>query len=314
MRRILLILALVGTQAMAQQSRMSPRSAKITPREIKAIDKVVIIKAISSTKRSFLIRLGFNDGIAHDQSALFSNKFNTIEARAIEVSSSSSLWEVRDTRSVAPFDKNDIVVFTNNLERKPFEVPELSRVEARVAQLEAKKGGDVDSFAVRGSFSRTMSESTTETASEGNPLRQGYQFELMYLRKFAKRWEYSIGFRYDSEVATLEEPALDIPTTRLLGTFDLLYHFTNNTEAPHYYASVGVGYGRSTTDIDGVQSSGTAIVLPIARLGRTFDWVKSMTFFGEVAFESISMVEQLEDAEEQTTTIVSGKFSLGIRF
>ncbi len=314
MRWIFLSIALLGTQVFAQQTRMNPRSAKITPREIKAIDKVVIIKAISTTKKSFLIRLGFNDGIAHDQSALFSNKFNTIEARAIEVSSGSSLWEVRDDRSVAPFDKNDIVVFTNNLERKPFEVPELSRLETRVAQMEAKKGGDVDSFAVRGSFSRAMSESTTETSNEGNPLRQGYQFELMYLRQFAKRWEYSIGVRYDSEVTTLESPALDIPTTRLLGTFDLVYHFNSDLTRPHYYGSVGIGYGRSTTDIDGVQSSGSAVVLPIARLGRTFDWVDSMIFFGEVAFESISMVEKLEDAQEQTTTIVSGKFSLGIRF
>lgn len=314
MRWFLLIAALAGAQAFAQTARMNPRSAKITPREIKAIDKVVIIKAISSTKRSFLVRLGFNDGIAHNQSALFSNKFNTIEARAIEVSSSSSLWEVRDDRAVAPFDKNDIVVFTNNLERKPFEIPELSRVEARVAKLEARKGIDLDSFAVRGSFSRTMSESTTETATEGNPVRQGYQFELMYLRKFGKRWEYSIGVRYDSEVATLESPALDIPTTRLLGTFDLIYHFHSDFLHPHYYASVGIGYGRSTTDVGGVQSSGSAVVLPIARLGRTFDWADSMTFFGEVAFESISMAEKLEDAQEQTTTIVSGKFSVGIRF
>jgi len=289
-------------------------SAKIRPNEIKALDKVVIIKAISSSKKTFLIKLGLNDGIGLDQTALFSNKLTTVSARAIEVASSSSLWEVRDERSVAPFDKNDIVVFTNNLERRPFEIPELSRVEERVAIMEKKVGRDVDTFAVRGSLTRAMSESTTDAPAESNPSRQGYQFEVMYLRSFAERWEYSIGVRYDQEIATLENPSLDIPTTRLLGTFDLLYHFHSDLSRPHYYAGIGLGYGRSTTDVDGVTSSGTAVILPIARLGRTFDWMNSLNFFGEVAFESINMTEKFEASDEQTTTIVGGKLSLGIRF
>lgn len=289
-------------------------SAKITPREVRVIDKVVIIKAISTSKKTFLIKNGFADGIAQNQNALFSNKHVTIEARAIEVAYNSSLWEVRDERSVAPFDKDDLVVFTNNLSKKPFEIPELHRLEEKIAEVNYAKGEVKDTFAVRASLSRAMSESTTDAAEASNPLRQGYQVEVMYMRNFATRWEYSIGVRLDQEVATLEEPSLDVPTTRFTGTFDLLYHFSNDLKRAHYYAGLGLGYGRSQTEINGIQSSGSAVILPVVRLGRTFDWHSKLTFFAEGALESIAMNEKLDDSTEQTTTIVNGKFTIGLRF
>lgn len=316
MTRFLILISALITSAYAQvnTSGINSRSAKIKPSDIRVIDKVVIIKAISSSKKTFLIKNGFADGIAENQTALFSNKHVTIEARAIEVAYNSSLWEVRDERSVAPFDKNDIIVFTNNLERRPFEVPELHRLEEKIAKVNYEKGETKDTFAMRGSLSRAMSESTTEAATAADPLRQGYQFELMYIRNFATRWEYSLGVRFDQEIATLEAPALDVPTTRLMGTFDLLYHFNNDLSRAHYYAGLGLGYGRSITEVNGLESSGSAIILPVARLGRTFDWHRTLTFFAEGALESIAMSEKLDDSSEQTTTIVNAKFTIGLRF
>ena len=158
----ILLVAISTPSLWAQVARSD--SPKIRASEVRVIDKVVIIKAISSSKRTFLIKEGFKSGIGLGQTALFSNKHVTISARAIEVSSESSLWEVRDDRSVAPFDKNDIIVFTNNLERRPFEVPELHRLEERIAKVNYEKGETLDAFAVRATDpNETVPEPATMT-------------------------------------------------------------------------------------------------------------------------------------------------------
>lgn len=272
-------------------------------------DELVIIKAVSSSRKRFVIQKGGIDGISRGQSSVFSNKSATIAARAIEVTHTFSMWQVEDARANFPFDKNDFVAFNNSLETMILEIPKLKEDTTDLIYKEEKN------WVIRGSYALAMSESVSETDADSFAGRTSFQFEGLYAYKWGPQWEAMGGIRIDRDNATQKEPELDVPTQRMMIAAEVLYHFDPfRGSEDNIYIGTGFAYGRSQTTIEDTVSVGTAAVMPIIKLGYLNKLESGSSLLLEVVTESISSSEAFEDTESQNTNIVNGKFSIGYKF
>ncbi|GAB4406779.1 MAG: hypothetical protein OHK0056_06110 [Bacteriovoracaceae bacterium] len=272
-------------------------------------DELVIVKGVSSTRKRFVIQKGGIDGISKGQTSVFTTKSATVAARAIEVTHTFSLWEVEDPRASFPFDKNDFVAFNNSLDTMILEIPRLKENTRELIYKEEK------SWVLRGSYALALSESVSEADSDSSSGRTSFQFEALYSYKWGPQWEALGGIRIDRDNATLQEPELDIPSQRMMVAGELLYHFDylKGTE-DNIYIGTGIAYGRSQTTIEDTVSVGSAMVMPILKLGYQNKLESGSSLLLEAVTESIAVSEAFEDTETQNTNIVNVKFSIGYKF
>ena len=278
--------------------------------KLKAEDELVIIQATSTTGKSFLVRKGAGDGISIGQESLFSTKNASFTAVCKEVNRFFSMWTIKDKRGQVPFAKGDYVTYTNNVESIWAELPKL-----QLAPKEELVFKESFEWIVRGNYSYAMSESVSDTSENKTSDRLGYQLEILYANKFAIHYEWAAGVRFDRENATLTSPVLDVPTTRYMITGEFLYHFDKLRKSKNnLYAGIGFAYGLSETTVDEAISSGTTFIAPIVKVGYINHISLDYSLVFEGSIESIAQKEAFEDTTEQTTNIVSSKFSVGVRF
>lgn len=276
----------------------------------KAYDKLVIIQAVSTSKKTFVIRKGFVDGIAIGQESLFTIRNAGVVATATEVNRGMSIWEVNDKRGGVAFEKGEYVTFTNSIENLILELPRLEKFANEGLQFKSKTF-----WIVRGNISYALSDTVSSTEAESSSTRSGYQIEALYTLNFDRRWELGLGIRRDSEVQKVSEPVLDVPSTRLLAIAEITYKFNEDDSTKNYfYIGAGLGYGVSSTSVDQAVSTGTAFALPVLRLGFSRYISGSSWVLLEAAIESIGISESFADGVEQTTTVLNSKFSIGIKF
>tara|TARA_R110000868_G_scaffold61524_4_gene186993 strand:+ start:9248 stop:10156 length:909 start_codon:yes stop_codon:yes gene_type:complete len=284
-----------------------------------AKEELLIIQSVSNTKRTFVIRKGKAEGVLVHQESLFTNEKFSLSARAIEVTRDYSLWQISDTRATVPFQKGETVNYTNTIENLYTEIPLLrydpkelakeARERNRISQLRPEK------WLLRGNLSFTLSESITETQASLESSRSGISFEAQRLWSFHPKMTAGFGIRYDQENTSLTEPNIDIPTTRILGIADFIYHFDQIGESRnHLYLGLGIGIGTSVTQVDEATSSGLATLLPSARLGYAMALSNGMSMVVETIAESISSSETFEDGQQQNTNLVNAKIAVGIKF
>lgn len=275
----------------------------------RAYDKLVVIQAVSTSKKTFVIRKGFIDGIAIGQESLFTVRNAGVVATATEVNRSMSIWEVNDKRGGVAFEKGEYVTFTNSIENLILELPKLEKFADRSLQFKSK-----NYWLVRGNLTYAVSDNVSSLESESQSTRSGYQIEGLYLLNFQPQWELGMGLRFDSEVQKITEPVLDVPTTRLLGVAEMSYLFNQDeTDKSYFYIGAGIGYGITATQVDDATSTGTAFILPVAKFGFSKFIGGSKWMLIEAAIESIGQKESFADGVEQTTTVVNSKISIGIK-
>lgn len=275
-----------------------------------ADDELILIQAVSTTGKTFIIRRGAEEGVSIGQESLFTTKHSSFTARAIEVNRNLSLWQLKDKRGAVPFAKNDYVTFTNNIDSIYTEIPKIQL--APKEELVFKEKGF---WNLQGSYTLAMSESVSETEDEKTSARVGYQFEFIYSRHFQVHWEWGVGLRLDRENATIEDPGLDVPTSRYMLTAQILYHFENfHMSDDNIYLGIAAGYGLSDTTINDTVSTGTTMALPIVKLGYINRISATYSLYFEGSAEALAQTESFTDTEEQTTNIVNSKFSIGVRF
>lgn len=274
-----------------------------------ADDELLLIQAVSSTGKTFVIRKGAEEGVATGQESLFSTKNSSFTAVAIETNRFFSLWRLKDNRGAVPFEKNDYVTYTNNIESVYTELPKL-----QLAPKEELVFKQSYNYILRGNFSLAMSETVSNIDNEKTTDRVGYQLEMLYGIRFAVHWETAFGFRFDRENATLQAPALDVPTNRYMLAAELVYHFENFKRSDNNaYLGIGFAYGPSNTTIEDAVSTGTTAVLPIVKLGYINRISPNYALVFEASIESLSQKEAFLDTNDQTTNIVNSKFSIGVR-
>lgn len=276
----------------------------------KAYDKLVIIQAVSTSKKTFVIRKGFIDGIAIGQESLFTIRSAGVVATATEVNRGMSIWEVNDKRGGVAFEKGEYVTFTNSIENLILELPRLEKYAEKGLQFKSRSF-----WIARGNLSYALSDTVSSTEAESSSTRSGYQIEALYVLNFNRRWELGLGVRRDSEVQKISEPVLDVPSTRLLAIGEMTYKFNEDDSTKNYfYIGAGLGYGISSTTVDETVSTGAAFVLPVLRFGFSKYISGSKWVLLEAAIESIGINESFADGVEQTTTVLNSKFSIGIKF
>lgn len=275
----------------------------------RAYDKLVVVQAVSTSKKTFVVRKGFIDGIAIGQESLFTIRNSGVVATAKEVNRSMSIWEVNDKRGGVAFEKGDYVTFTNSIENLILELPKLEKLAEKGLRFKNKSF-----WIVRGNISYALSDSVSSQDAEFITTRSGYQLEGLYTINFQPQWEIGFGLRYDTEVQKISEPVLDVPTTRLLGMAELSYLFNQEEGTKNYfYIGAGIGYGISATSVDEAVSTGAAFVLPVVKFGFSKFIGGSKWMLIEGAVESIGARESFADGLEQTTTILNSKITIGIK-
>lgn len=282
-----------------------------------AKEELMVIQTISKNKRSFVIGKGIKDGVIRGQEIIFANDNVSIVAKAIEVNRDFSLWIPVDKNVNVPFSKEEIVTSNSSVYGNiALEVAgDPSLIASKTYLEQYKKFRTENNFTLKASYNRGLAQSSSSVDETKNSNRVGYNFSLEYNYRFMPEFEMSAGVRMDSEVYRIEQPELDIPTSRLLGTIAATYHFVNfSNNERNLYLTIAAGIGRSQTTVDGEVSTGIVTILPEARLGYLLPLSKKMAMVFEVSVESINSSESFTDGESQTTNILNTKASIGLRF
>ena len=291
--------------------------ALVPTKDLYAKEELTVIQTVSKNRRSFVVAKGIKDGVMKGQEMIFANDNVSIVCKASEVSRGFSLWVPVDSKITVPFNKEDIIssnstVYGNvalEIVSDPNLTPSINYNEVY------KKFRTLNNFAIKASYNKGLTQSSSSVSDEKNTGRTGYNFSADYNYRFLPEFEMSFGARIDNEVYRIEEPELDIPTSRVMATIAATYHFINfSKDQNNFYLTVAAGIGRSQTTIDDEKTSGIVTLLPEVRVGYMMPFTKSMAMVFEGSVESLSATEAFADGTEQSTNILNMKASIGLRF
>lgn len=299
-------------------------------------DSLVLVTTISSSRRRFVINLGTNDGIVPDQTRAFSTDKISLMCYAIETSPDHSLWEVHEADSIVPFHKNQVVLFhTNLLDDRTRR--HLYKERQRLKKL--RESGDLlfedfdyesrqmglymlakrPKFIVRGGLGRTLQHSVSSADAEQNSIKSQINFEGLYSTKvLAHRFDWGTGFRWDQESEEIEvgDEKIIIPHRRFMLVTEFSYHLDKwKGSLNNFYLGAGTGLGKASSEVNSQALSGTSFLLPYLKFGLLSHMKERMYLVTEFTLEN--MVTKLtvdETGEEQSTSSINAKVSVGIRF
>lgn len=274
-----------------------------------AVEKVTVVNTVSQEERTFVISFGAKEGIQIGQESLFTTEHISLAARAIEVSRNFSLWKLSDKFAKVPFVKEEFVVFSNNVINIHNEVPLLrERMEAIIFKPQTY-------FKFKGHFTETIAESLSDTDEKINATRRGYHIEFLYEKDWSRLLSWGAGLRYDREIQTLKDPALEIPTTRWMAIGEINYNFPRFVDSKNnIYASAGIGYGFDESVVDERVATGTAWAIPVIKLGIQTNNEDEYRYLFEIVFETIFVEETFPDGQRQSTNQTNAKIGVGVKF
>ncbi len=282
-----------------------------------AKEELTVIQTVSKDRRSFVVARGIKDGVLKGQEIIFANDNVSVVCKASEVNRDYSLWIPVDRNITVPFNKEDIVstnstVYGNvalDIASDPSLTPGVNYNEIY------KKFRAQNNWAIKASYNKGLTQSSSSVSDEKNSSRSGYNVTLEYNYRFLPEFEMSFGARMDNEVYRIEKPELDIPTRRIMGTMAATYHFvTFSDNKNNFYLTVAAGIGKSETTVNEDKSSGRVTLLPEARVGYMMPFSKSLAMVFEGSVESLSSSETFADGSEQTTNILNFRATIGVRF
>lgn len=289
----------------------------VLPAIIHAREELTVVQTVSKNRRSFVIAKGIKDGIIRGQEIVFANDNVSIVCRASEVNRDFSLWVPIDQKITIPFNKEDIVSSNSTVYGNvALEVVGDTGLAPKDNPVEVyKKFRTMNNFSLSASYNKGLAQSSSSVDEEKNSSRTGYNFAAQYHYRFMPEFEMSAGARIDNEVYRIEDPELDIPTSRILATLGATYHFVNFTSSKNnLYLTLAAGIGRSETTVDGEKISGIVTLLPEARVGFLMPLSSGLAMVLEGSVESLSSTETFSDGSDQTTNILNMRASIGIRF
>lgn len=285
----------------------------------KTREELMVVQTVSNDRHSFVVSKGIKDGIIKGQEIIFANENISILCKAQEVNRNYSLWIPAGSNITIPFNKEEIISYNaytygnvaldiigdyNNLNQDFVDYDKIY-----------KKFRTSNNMSVKLSLNRGLSQSSSDVSVGNNFNRTGNGFIFEYNYRFMPEFEINFGGRIDNEVYQLTNTILDIPTNRVMATIAATYHlthFTNNQN--NFYLTVAAGIGKSKTIVNEVASSGTATLLPEARIGFIMPLSKIVAMVYEGSIESLTAKEKVNDVTEQITNMLNVKFTIGIRF
>lgn len=271
--------------------------------------ELIMIQAVSDTKKTFITRKGKRDGVIPGITGTFTADNFSILAKAISVTGNFTQWQILNQDTIIPFEKGALVTYYPATEYIWALAPETERqkyIKSEIPRLRR-------SWVFKGALTRGISESVSD-APANTPIRGGFLGEIYYERDFLPNLAFDIGFRYEREVINFE--GASFLTLRNLAIIDLLYYmkfFPQFFPGSRLYLGLGTGYGLSNTSTVGLEQSGPVALLPAVKAGISVPFNETWEFLFDGAFESLSTREEQESGRVQTTTQTNFKVGFGLR-
>lgn len=270
--------------------------------------ELIMIQAVSNSKKTFITRHGKREGMTIGNTATFTAEDVSIIAKAINITSNFTQWEIVNSTAILPFAKGQTVTYYPTEEY----VWALSTEEARKKYIKSMIPTLKQSFTFRTGLSRGLSESVSD-APVASSRRGGIQAEVYYERDLSYNIAFDVGLRYDSEVLTV--PNASYTTKRAMVVADILYYFDQLKDIikGEIYVGLGAGWGYSSTETVGLSQTGNAMLLPTAKIGLSLPFNENYEFLLDTAFDTIQTKETQESGKVQSTNQTNAKIGIGLR-
>ena len=270
--------------------------------------ELIMIQAVSNSKKTFITRHGKRDGVSIGNTATFTAEDVSINAKAINVTSNFTQWEIVNENARLPFEKGAMVTYYPANEY----IWALSTEPERKKYIKSMIPTLKQSFTFRAGLSRGLSESVSD-APVASSRRGGIQGEVYYERDLTFNVAFDVGFRYDSEVLTI--PNASYTTKRAMVVADILYYFDQLKDIikGEIYLGLGAGWGYSNTETVGLTQSGNAMLLPGIKLGLSLPFNEDYEFLMDTSFDTIQTKETQESGKVQSTNQTNAKIGIGLR-
>jgi hypothetical protein len=280
-------------------------------------DQLAIVKSMSSTRKSFVINKGLNDGVRLKQRRAFTTDKISIVCEAVEVAPETSLWQVYDKNAIAPFNKEQIVFFTTTTESlwtAIIEADQREKESMRTLYLYNLRG---QSWLARAGITRTTFNTVSQAPSNQNNVRGGMHFEILRdYRVQGTQVNLAAGLRYDRERELIQDVGATVEATRTMITGEITYHFPRmQNYEKNFYGTVGLAIGKAKSEIIGsATKEGMAYAFPIFRLGLQNHLWENYFLLVELCGEGVYVRETFANSVEQSNTLINTKFNIGLRF
>lgn len=270
--------------------------------------ELIMIQAVSDTKKTFITRNGKRQGIIRGMTGTFTAEDVSVLAKAVNVTGNFAQWELINQDAILPFEKGKIVTYYAATEYIWALAPESERRKYIKSELPTPK----HSWVFKGALTRGLNESVSDAPATATR-RGGYLGEIYYERDIHRSLSFDLGLRYEREVINYSGASLITKRSMLIGDIIYYFDFLRDYVKGKFFIAGGVGYGLSNTQAVGLSQSGPVGLLPAVKLGLTLPFNETWEFITDTAFESLQTKEEQEDGRKQTTTQTNFKFGFGLR-
>lgn len=270
--------------------------------------ELIMIQAISESKKTFITRNGKRQGVVEGVTATFTAEDISILARAMTVTGGFTQWQIVNPEAIVPFEKGAVVTYYPATEYLWALAPEKERKKYIKSQLAEPRQSWVFKGAVTRGISETVSDAPVTTTTRG-----GIAGEIFYEKDFFYGFSWDLGFRYEREVVAY--PGGSVITTRGLIIADIYYYFDQLRDLINgrIYVGGGMGYGQSNSTAVSLSQSGPVALVPSVKMGIDLPFNDDWSFLGDAGFESLQTKEAQEDGSKQSTSQTNFKFTFGLR-
>jgi hypothetical protein len=270
--------------------------------------ELIVIQAVSDTKRTFVTRNGKRQGLIQGLTGTFTAEDVSVLAKVISVTGNFAQWELVNPNASLPFEKGTIVTYYPAQEYIWALTPESERrkyIKSEVPKTQS-------SLVFKGAFSRGLNESVSDAPADVST-RGSYMGEVYYEKDITPNLAFDIGVRHEREVVNY--PAASFVTRRTMLITDIIYYFDNFKEylRGRLFLAAGVGYGLSNTSTIGISQSGVVGLLPAAKIGLSMPFDDTWEFVTDAAFETLQTKEEQAGGRIQTTNQANFRFGFGLR-
>ncbi len=276
-------------------------------------NQLVIVQALSKTKRSFITRIGKKDGIQQGTKGTFTSKNFSLIAKATSVTREFAQWTLENPSASVPFDKGEIVTYNNSTEN----IWKLVSEDERKKMIKEKLFNPRSALLAKTALSRGLFESISGV-SDQEFQRGGPIFEFYYDKEYTKNISAGIGFRFDSERSNSDSGGGSTNITRLVGMFMISYYL-NKIESlfnGRPFASLGMGYGSTTHATESAgkyRVSGPTYILPSFALGLAMPIEENYDVVFDTAIESINSIVGSPTDDTQTYSDTNWRIGIGVK-
>ncbi len=274
--------------------------------------ELVLIKTVSSTKKSFAIKLGKKDGIFIGQEGIFTTDKISVQAKVITVTHIYSQWKILAKNAQVPFKKNQMVTMSNSNISTWVKLPE-KHIKRQLDVAKYKREHDVQGqlYGIRMAFVKGISEVVSDVEPDIQSERNAFHIEGYYEKFMVPNFSLGVGLRYERETSAYLNATLI--SNRYLGYFDLTYYFADLSTKYKLYTTLSIGAGLSKTASQETSQNGYSILLPGAKIGLLQKLSNNRLLQYELGPEWLTNIEAIPGADQQTISQLNFRFAFGYK-